>query len=138
MRIVVTGSREVTDLAAVKAALIEAAAGPRGPHTVVHGAARGADSLAAIAATRLGWNVEAHPADWSGPCRDECRPDCRRTRSDGSDYCSAAGRYRNQHMVDLGAQVVVAIYKRGAQNKGTADCVKRAGRAGLTIKRVTT
>jgi hypothetical protein len=136
MRVLVTGSRFFSSLPVVRQALEEVTAGHRGTHVLVHGGARGADTLAAIAAKRLGWEIECHPAEWGAPCREECRPDCRRTRDDDTTYCSAAGHYRNQHMVDLGADVVVACYKRGAANKGTTDCRRRAVAAGIPDKRV--
>ena len=133
MRILVTGSRDFADLAAVRRALAEVTAGRRRPHTLVHGAARGADHLAAIAARINGWQVEVYAAAWTAPCLPECQPDCRKIRRDGTSYCRAAGYYRNQHMVDLGADVLVAFFKTGARNSGTRDCVRRAQSAGIPV-----
>jgi hypothetical protein len=133
VRILVTGSREFGDLAAVRRTLAEVTTGRRRPHTVVHGAARGADHLAGVAARLAGWTVEGHAAAWSAPCLPDCRPGCRRTRRDGTTYCSAAGHYRNQHMVDLGADVCVAFFQEGARNSGTRDCVARAKTAGIPV-----
>lgn len=133
MRILVTGSREFDDLAAVRRTLEAVTAGRRRPHTVVHGAARGADHLASLAARLSGWNIESHAAAWTAPCLPECEPNCRKTRDDGTSYCRAAGWYRNQHMVDLGADVVVAFFKAGARNNGTRDCVRRAQAAGIPV-----
>lgn len=138
MRILITGSREFRSLSAVRTAMLEVTAGQRGPHLLVHGNARGADQIAAVVAKRLGWQVESHPADWNGPCRESCAPGHRQTRRDrGSEYCPAAGHLRNQAMVDLGADVVVAFFKEGAANAGTHDCVRRARSAGLTVRDVT-
>lgn len=136
MRILITGSRDLTDIDVVRKALLEATAGRDGLHRVVHGGARGADSLAGIAAAELGWPVEVHPADWSAPCNRHCKHGSRPERGDGSTYCPAAGMHRNKTMVELGADVVIAFYVRGARNRGTSSCVQLAGRAGLDVKRV--
>lgn len=131
MRILVTGSRDFTDIGVVHQALLEVTAGQHPTHTLVHGAARGADTLAAVVADKLGWTIEPHRALWN--VHDmECpewhhdQPRCRR-----------AGHRRNEEMVDLGADIVCAFYKRGAANKGTAGCVKLAGQAGIPVRRWT-
>lgn len=137
MRVLVTGSRFFTSLPTVRQALEEVTAGHQGPHVLVHGGARGADTLAAMAARKLGWAVEEFAADWDAPCRPACKPDHRRTRDGGGKYCPSAGVYRNADMVATDPDVVVAFYQRGARNAGTSHCVKLAGQAGLTVKRVT-
>jgi hypothetical protein len=137
MRILVTGSRDLRSVEAVKAALLEVTAGHRGPHTLVHGNARGADQIAAVVARRLGWQIEPHPANWAAPCRPECEKGHRRARGNGTEYCPAAGVYRNQQMVDLGADVCVAFLVAGAGNVGTRDCISRAKTASLKVREVT-
>lgn len=138
MRVLVTGSREVKpdDRPVLEAGLREVVGDDPGPHTLVHGAAPGADRLFAAIARAWGWTVEPHPADWPGECRDTCEPGHRRRRNDGTTICPAAGHYRNQMMVDLGADYAVAAYKRGAGNRGTSDCVRRIRRAGIDVHRV--
>lgn len=139
MRILVTGSREVKpgDWQYLEAGLFEVIGGKRGPHMIVHGDARGADRLFGEITKRWGWGTEAHAADWDAECRDECSHGPRRSRKRGSGtYCPAAGDYRNQLMVDLGADFAVAAYKRGAKNAGTSDCVRRIRAAGIDVKRV--
>lgn len=111
-RVLVTGSRHYTDRGRVWAVL-DAAYARLGPLVVVHGDASGADRLAKAWAVRragqLGWAVthEPHPADWPGPCREECRGagghGPRKQRRGGGTYCPAAGEYRNREMGDLGA-----------------------------------
>lgn len=130
MRVLVTGSREFRDIGVVEKTLTEVIADHPGPHTLVHGAAVGADTLAAIVAKRLGWTIERHPAAWERH-DDDC-PDWHK----GLRVCRRAGHRRNAEMVALGADTVVAFYKLGARNAGTAGCVKLAGAAGLTVKRV--
>jgi len=136
LRILVTGSREFDDLDVVRTALLEAVAGSEGPHTLVQGGARGADTLAAKLAQEFGWAVETHPADWPAPCVKSCVHGSRPARPDGGTYCPAAGHRRNQVMGDLGADVVVAFLKAGARNGGTKHCIRLAKNAGLTVRKV--
>jgi hypothetical protein len=137
MRVLVTGSRGLPSSAMpiVRQALTEVTADHQGPHTLVHGGARGADQMAAYVAGQLGWALEEHPADWSAPCRDTCRHNGRQTNAGGREYCPSAGARRNQAMVDLGADVCVALYARGEPTKGTADAIRRAGKAGISVRR---
>ena len=141
-RILVTGGRDYTDAERVEAELraaVEARLGPSADPSLVvlvHGAAAGLDRLADAAALRLGFHVEAHPADWTGPCRPSCpappRPSHRRRRRDGTDYCPAAGAYRNAEMVELGADLAI-IFPGG---RGTADCARRIRAAGIAVREV--
>lgn len=128
MRIAVTGGRDYTDAARIGSLLGEYAG------ILVHGAAPGADSIAAEWWRRnCGTKAcEPHPADWDGPCRDTCKPGHRRQRKDGSTYCPAAGAYRNQEMVDSGIDVLIAF----PGGTGTADMVKRAKAAGVRVRKV--
>jgi hypothetical protein len=76
---------------------------------LVHGACRGADLIAA--GIWQGWHLptEPHPADWA-------------------QHGRAAGFLRNQHMVDLGADVCLAFirdHSRGAEH--TAALATAAG-----------
>ena len=139
MIIQVTGSREVApkDWPILVAGLRRVVDDNPGPHVLRHGAAPGADRLFAAIAKSWGWEVIPRPADWYAPCREgECKPGHRRPDRNGVLYCPAAGNYRNQGMVDEGADRAVAAYKRGARNWGTSDCVKRIRRAGIDVHRV--
>lgn len=106
-RLLITGSREWTDEAAVHGALLL-----WGPGVVIHGAARGADRIAGALAARLGWPVEIYPADWDRHGR-------------------AAGTMRNRVMVERGAEVCLAFPLRGS--RGTWDCVRRARAARIEV-----
>ena len=84
---------------------------------VVHGACpSGADHFAHRWATLVQFKpwitvtAEPHPADW-----EHCRDTCRHTPRDrnGRNYCPASGPYRNQDMVDLGADVCLAFPLEG-------------------------
>lgn len=137
MRILVTGSREFRSVNTIRAALARIEHENPGPHTVVHGASRGADNIAGGLARRMRWTVEPHPADWGRDCLPKCEPGHRGTRTDGSTWCPDAGTDRNQEMADLGADLGLVFLKRGAQNNGTHDCTRRMGSAHIPIRRFT-
>lgn len=114
-RILITGSRMLTDYNLVRDAIAKAAAELGPDAVVVHGAARGADRLAERAARELDLPTEAHPADWDREGR-------------------AAGVLRNQRMVSAGADVCLVFLRAGAANIGTKDCWRRADRAGIPCR----
>lgn len=147
-RILVTASRTWNDPRALCRMLEEA----RGdiPHSrivLVQGGAGGGDKMAVRYAESMDWGIETHVADWNGPCRPECKRGHRRTRSNGTDYCPAAGDYRNQAMVDTGADKCVGFAMpcalpdctrpRPHDTHGAADCMERAEKAGIPVRRVT-
>lgn len=79
---------------------------------VIHGAARGADTLADEWAARKGIDRLACPADWNGPLK------------------KGAGFARNQSMLeDHKPDIVVAF----AGGNGTADMVRRALSANVPV-----
>jgi ABC-type sugar transport system substrate-binding protein len=112
MRVLVTGGRDYKNKDALSAALRSATFG-QDDVTIVHGGARGADALAHQIGTEKGWRVVVSPADWDALGR-------------------SAGPMRNQQMIDAGADIVVAAPGGG----GTADCVRRAKRAGIPVMEV--
>ena len=76
--------------------------------TLVHGGAVGLDSLADCAARTLGLSVEPHRAiNFRTP------------------------RHRNQHMVNLGADVCLAFAQKWAS--GTGMCARMARKAGIPV-----
>ena len=78
--------------------------------TIIHGGARGADSLAGQIAEAKGIPVEVHHADWE-------------------THGKAAGFIRNQKMLDSGVHMVLA-FPGGA---GTEDMKRRAKDAGVLV-----
>jgi hypothetical protein len=118
-RILVTGSRDFTDFGTIYEAIQNAAFGVEDRDiVVVHGNARGADKLARLAAIKLGFRHEPHPADWDG-------------------YGRAAGFIRNAEMVNLGADICLAVFQSGAGNRGTNHCSGLAVQAGIPVTRIT-
>lgn len=80
---------------------------------IVHGAARGADTLGGNWATARGLTVEAYPADWIAEPR-------------------AAGPIRNQQMLDTGIDFGIAFYDRPFwASAGTSDMVRKLTKAGV-------
>lgn len=123
MRVLVTGGRDYDDYGAVKReldALEDMAYMQREILVVIHGDARGADSLARHwckdAMTRAPYNVQhiPCPADWK-------------------THGMAAGPIRNQAMIDDHHPSLVLAFPGG---KGTADMVRRARRAGLEVREI--
>lgn len=122
MRVLVCGSRDFNDREAVFSRLdaaLEDAASRDEMLTVIHGCARGADSIADEYA-ELAWpvNVERYPADW--------------TR-----YGKRAGFLRNQQMLEEGKpDLVLAFYSNSERSKGTAMMVDIATAAGISCQEV--
>ena len=142
-RMLITGSRSWKDIRPIDQAIYDMAmeAAQLGKDLVViHGAAAGADKLAQSVVTgrrSAGWihlHEEAHPAPWDAPCIERCRPGHRRWRSTGGDYCPAVGRYRNELMVNLGADACFAFIKD--QSPGATRCAKLAEAAGIHTTRI--
>jgi hypothetical protein len=109
MRLLVCGGREFVYRPAVFAALDRAHA-KRTVTVLVHGAARGADSLAGEWARARGIAEERHPANWE---RDGKR----------------AGPIRNAEMLATGIDGVVAF----PGGRGTAHMVQIAREAGVPV-----
>lgn len=80
---------------------------------VVHGAARGADFIAANEARPLGLTVEAHPANWTV-------------------YGRSAGYIRNKEMLDSGIDKVYAFWD--GKSPGTKMMIKLAQDAGVPVE----
>jgi hypothetical protein len=109
MRILVTGGRDFTDKDLVDATLDRLHA-ERKFTLVIHGAARGADWLAEEWARAKGVETLPCPANW------------RR-------YGRGAGSVRNQKMVELKPELVVAF----PGGSGTAHVVELARHAGIEV-----
>ena len=79
--------------------------------TIVHGGARGVDTIADQAARRAGLDVEVHKADWA-------------------KHGKAAGPIRNREMLDT-CEMLIAFWD--GQSKGTKNAIDTAMRLGLDV-----
>lgn len=114
-RILITGSRHWSNGDVVRKEIAEwvATAESKGlVPVVVHGhCPTGADACANQIAFEMNLQMEVYPADWSQGRK--------------------AGPLRNQHMVDLGADVCLAFPL--PNSRGTVDCMRRAHDAGIPV-----
>lgn len=106
-RVLVCGGRNYADRARVYKVLDELR-----PSVVIHGAARGADTLAANWAYTRGVEQLPFPADWEAHGR-------------------GAGPRRNAKMLAEGKPDLVVAFPGG---NGTADMVARSRRAGVQVR----
>jgi hypothetical protein len=122
MHIVMTGSREWTDIELIRVGLMRAS---RVVHnavklrpseiTLIHGNARGADTLAHTVAIEWGWNVGVYEAEWS-------------------KHGKAAGGLRNQRMIDEEDPLVCAAFLiPELPCRGTRDMMERCYKAGIPV-----
>jgi hypothetical protein len=112
-RLLVCGGRDYADRGHVFATLDRVTA-KRPIGLVIHGAARGADTLAGAWATERKVEAWAFPANWQ-------------------KHGKAAGHLRNQAMLTHGKPNGVVAFPGGS---GTADMVARANSAGITVMEV--
>lgn len=110
MIVAVTGGRDFTDIERVRRALRSLE--PK-PTLLIHGAAQGADLLAAQVAEEMGIPIEAHPADWEKHKR-------------------AAGPIRNAEMVARKPDLLLAL----PGGRGTANMTRQAIAAGIPVRQV--
>ena len=128
IKVLVCGAREWTDRETIRAWLSRLPPGT----TVIHGAARGADSIAGEVAAELGFTVRSYPANWQ-------------------EEGKAAGPLRNQRMLDAehvtlpilgsphpGMQPIARCFafswirdEEKEITRGTADMVVRCLSAGI-------
>ena len=107
IRVLVCGSRDWRDEEWIRRVLSLLAPGS----VVIHGGARGADSIAGRIAKELGLEVEVYPADWT-------------------KYGRGAGPRRNEEMLREGRPEWVYAFDLGTP--GTADMLRRA-KAALAV-----
>lgn len=113
MRVLVCGDRHWDDLELLQRELLVHA-----PTLVIHGGARGADSLAGVVAHRLKLPFLEFKAEWA-------------------KYGRAAGPLRNQRMLDEGKpDLVLAFHDDLDQSKGTKNMIQLAKRAGVSVRLV--
>lgn len=119
LKVLCCGSRTFTFRSVVKWRLTEL---PEGT-TIIHGDARGADTMADFAARELGFSVRSYPADWEHDGR-------------------GAGPRRNARMLEkehpgsdgLHFDLCLAFTDDIVNSKGTRDMVKRCLAAGIPVE----
>jgi hypothetical protein len=82
--------------------------------TIIHGACKGADSLAGVIGRSLGYEIKSYSAKWS-------------------TFGKAAGAIRNQEMLNDNEDIelVLAFHENITESRGTKDMVTRATNAGI-------
>lgn len=105
MKVLVCGGRSFDDWSLLNRTLINI-----NPTEIIHGRAHGADALAFAWAEINRVKATAVPAEWG-------------------KHGKAAGPIRNQQMLDMEPDLVVAF----PGGKGTADMVRRAKKAGVRV-----
>jgi len=111
MRVLICGSTTFNDILAIK----EVIDSLDDDDIVIHGCARGADSIAGMLAKQRGLEVLEFPAQWT-------------------KYGKAAGPIRNKQMLDEGKpDKVYAFYANKKKSRGTANMVKQAKAAGVPV-----
>ena len=109
MRVLVCGDRHWTDRGAILDRLKRLPPGT----VIIHGAAKGADTIAGEVAVSLGFAVEPYPADWKR-------------------YGRAAGPIRNAKMLQDGKpDLVIAFHADIEASKGTKNMLGLARASGI-------
>lgn len=112
MRILVCGGREYLDVGVLERSLDAIHQGPRGPiEAVIHGGARGADTMAGEWARARGISCTVYEANWELEGR-------------------AAGPIRNKRMLDEGAPDLIVAFPGG---RGTANMIRQATERGFEV-----
>jgi hypothetical protein len=114
VRVLVCGSRDWPYRGLIRRVLEQS-----GATEIIHGDCRGADRIAGEIAKGMGLKVIAVPACWHL-------------------HGKAAGPIRNQEMLGLHPEKVIAFHNDIENSRGTKDMVARARAAGIPVSIVTT
>lgn len=112
IRILVTGSRAWMDYSIIERELLKASEG-RDP-VIIHGGAKGADTIAGHIATIRKWKVTIFPADWER-------------------FGHEAGPKRNAQMLACGGPEIILAFWDG-ESTGTRHMINLAQASGLPVK----
>lgn len=102
-RLLICGGRDYSDLGEIYNVIAGIF-----PEVVIHGAARGADSIAGKVADELGLETEVYPAEWD-------------------KYGKSAGYRRNAQMLKEGEPTVVVAFPGGKGTQMMIDLAKKDG-----------
>jgi SLOG family YspA-like protein len=109
----ICGGRDFADRGLFERAMAQLFADRGRPAKIVHGGARGADTMGGELGEKLGLPTVAVMADWS--------------------IGRKAGPIRNQRMLDEHAPDLVVAFPGG---RGTADMVRRARKSGVEVAKI--
>lgn len=112
MKVLVCGSRGYNDAATIRHHLSQLPPGT----IIIHGGAKGADTMAGDIAAELRFPVVTYPAEWDV-------------------YGRSAGARRNQYMLDEGKPDMVLAFWDG-HSKGTSDMLNRAKKTHVPCRMV--
>lgn len=110
----VCGGRDFRDREVFDSAMYDLVRLKGMPKKIIHGDAKGADTMVNAYAIRHALGVQCYPADWT-------------------QWGKAAGPIRNQQMLDFGKPDFVIAFPGG---RGTADMVKRARKAKIDVAEI--
>jgi hypothetical protein len=110
--VLVCGSRSWSNALKVHDAIGDLALEWDEPLTIIHGGARGADSIADEVARDMNYHIERVPADWSKG--------------------KSAGVLRNLQMLDMEPAIVLAFWD--GQSRGTLHTISEATRRGIPVR----
>jgi len=110
MKVLVCGGRDFTNFDLLERSL-NTVNEAYGPLIIIHGNARGADTLAGQYAVKYGLPLQVYPANWDL-------------------HKKAAGFIRNQQMLDEGKPDVIVAFPGG---RGTEDMIKRGLKVGVKV-----
>lgn len=131
VRMIICGSREWTDVSAIRRELLRF----NRLSCVISGGARGADTIAHKLAIAWGYPAYSMPADWerhgkaAGPIRNQEMLDLLLAGGTAPFWRSQDRHVREPE--DLDAFVVLAFHPFLQNSKGTKDMVTRANMAGV-------
>lgn len=114
MRVLICGSRTWNKLDVIASVVSKFAEGT----VVIHGDARGADTIARACAEEAGLEVLSFPADWE---------------KEGK----GAGHARNKRMIDKGEpNLVIAFVDSNSESRGTHNMIELAESFGIKVVKI--
>lgn len=135
-RVIVTGSREFDDEAALRTALdkILSRLEPDYLLVIVHGNQQNPDYCTNADRIAVRWalevrerglpvDLEAWPADWEGPCKNWCPPGHRQEHR-GKSLCPDAGMYRTRAMCERGAELGLVAMRVHTESTTMRECAR--------------
>lgn len=114
MKILITGSRDHNDLRLIEKEILNEIGNYQDEVFIIHGAAKGADTIADTLAKAYGWTLMIFPANWKR-------------------FGAAAGPRRNELMLDTAKPDVVLAFPL-SNSKGTHHCVNAALKRNIRVK----